>query len=80
VSAGANVLALQRMNGHRGAKQTLDVYADLFDTDLDDVASNLHTAYAPRDVGKRGHTATRRALRLLLRSALICQIARQRRR
>lgn len=51
VSAGANVLALQRMLGHRSAKVTLDVYADLFDSDLDDVASNLDAAYAPETVG-----------------------------
>jgi integrase len=35
VSAGPNVLALQRMLGHRSAKMTLDVYADLFDSELD---------------------------------------------
>jgi hypothetical protein len=52
VSAGVNVLALQRMLGHRSAKLTLDVYADLFDADLDDVATNLHTACAPESVGK----------------------------
>lgn len=51
VSAGANVLALQRMLGHRSAKVTLDVYADLFDSDLDDVASNLDDAYAQKNVG-----------------------------
>ena len=32
VSAGVNVLALQRMLGHKSAKVTLDTYADLFDT------------------------------------------------
>ncbi len=46
VSAGANVLALQRMLGHKSAKVTLDVYADLFDTDLDKLAESLHTSYA----------------------------------
>lgn len=51
VSAGANVLALQRMLGHGSAKVTLDVYADLFDADLDHVATHLHTAYAPEKVG-----------------------------
>lgn len=39
VHAGANVKALQRMLGHASAAMTLDVYADLFDSDLDDVAS-----------------------------------------
>lgn len=46
VSAGVNVLALQRMLGHKSAKVTLDTYADLFDTDLDAVAVNLHAAYS----------------------------------
>jgi integrase len=44
VSAGANVKAVQRMLGHAKASMTLDVYADLFDTDLDDVAANLEAA------------------------------------
>jgi len=52
VSAGANVLALQRMLGHRSAKVTLDIYAELFDCDLDDVASSLDAAFAPETVGK----------------------------
>jgi integrase len=49
VSAGVNVLALQRMLGHKSAKITLATYADLFDDDLDAVAATLHTRYA-RDV------------------------------
>jgi integrase len=44
VSAGANVKAVQRMLGHAKASMTLDVYADLFDEDLDDVAANLDVA------------------------------------
>jgi integrase len=51
VSAGVNVLALQRMLGHGSAKVTLDVYADLFDADLDHVATHLHSAYSPEKVG-----------------------------
>lgn len=47
VSAGVNVLALQRMLGHTSAKMTLDTYADLFDDDLDDVAATLHARYSP---------------------------------
>jgi len=39
VSAGANVKALQRMLGHSSARETLDTYSDLFDEDLDAVAS-----------------------------------------
>ncbi len=38
ISAGANVLVVQRQLGHQSAAITLDVYADLFDTDLDAVA------------------------------------------
>ena len=44
VSAGANVKAVQRMLGHASAAMTLDVYADLFDDDLDGVARALHEA------------------------------------
>ena len=33
---GANVKAVQRMLGHAKASMTLDVYADLFDEDLDE--------------------------------------------
>jgi integrase len=46
VSAGVNVLALQRMLGHKSAKITLDTYADLFDDDLDAVAVALHARYS----------------------------------
>jgi integrase len=45
VSAGVNVLALQRMLGHTSAKMTLDTYSDLFDDDLDAVATALHARY-----------------------------------
>ena len=41
VAAGANVKAVQRMLGHTSAAMTLDVYADLFDDDLDAVANAL---------------------------------------
>ena len=44
VSAGANVKLVQRMLGHASAAMTLDVYADLFDTDLDAVAVELDSA------------------------------------
>ncbi len=46
ISAGANVKAVQRMLGHASAAMTLDTYADLFDDDLDDVASALDQARA----------------------------------
>jgi integrase len=52
VSAGVNVLALQRMLGHTSAKVTLDTYADLFDDDLDAVAVSLHGRYSTANVLK----------------------------
>lgn len=54
ISAGVNVLALQRMLGHKSAKVTLDTYADLFDTDLDAVAATLHARYCPESSGDCG--------------------------
>ena len=47
VAAGANVKAVQRMLGHASAAMTLDVYAGLFDDDLDGVADRLD-ALGPR--------------------------------
>lgn len=44
VSAGANVKAVQRMLGHSSVAMTLDVYADLFDGDLNAVADALDHA------------------------------------
>jgi integrase len=44
ISAGANVKAVQRMLGHSSAAMTLDTYADLFDDDLDAVATALGAA------------------------------------
>jgi integrase len=44
VAAGANVKAVQRMLGHASAAMTLDVYADLFEDDLDHVAERLDQA------------------------------------
>jgi integrase len=46
ISAGANPKVVQRMLGHASAAMTLDVYADLFDSDLDAVADRLDTALA----------------------------------
>jgi integrase len=45
VSAGANVKAVQRLLGHASAAMTLDIYAALFDDDLDDVAHRLDLAH-----------------------------------
>lgn len=60
VSAGANVKAVQRMLGHASAAMTLDVYADLFDDDLDAVAEALDGA-ARRSVDRGLHVAERSA-------------------
>ncbi|WP_096905841.1 site-specific integrase [Dietzia sp. WMMA184] len=56
VSAGANVKALQRMLGHAKASMTLDVYSDLFDSDLDSVADALNQMH--RDCGQDVGTKT----------------------
>lgn len=53
VSAGANVKALQKMLGHASAAMTLDVYADLFDDDLDAVGLALSEARTKSGVGKK---------------------------
>jgi integrase len=52
VSAGANVKAVQKMLGHASAAMTLDIYADLFDDDLEAVATALHNARTQEIVGK----------------------------
>jgi hypothetical protein len=52
VSAGANVKAVQRILGHASAAMTLDIYADLFDDDLEAVATALDKARARESVGK----------------------------
>jgi integrase len=62
VSAGANVKAVQKMLGHASAAMTLDIYADLFDDDLEAVATALDEARARESVGKmwaRPHEPTR---------------------
>ena len=41
VSAGASVKVVQNMLGHSSAAMTLDVYSDLFDTDVDDAAERI---------------------------------------
>lgn len=50
ISAGANPKVVQRMLGHASAAMTLDVYADLFDSDLASVAESVGNA------GKYGRT------------------------
>ena len=41
ISAGANLKVVQRMLGHASAAMTLDVYADLFESDLDSAAQSV---------------------------------------
>ncbi|MHA7287125.1 tyrosine-type recombinase/integrase [Arthrobacter sp. MDT3-44] len=52
VASGANVKTIQRMLGHSSAAMTLDVYADLFDGDLDEVSDALDRAVSQASVGK----------------------------
>jgi integrase len=52
VSAGANVKAVQKMLGHKSASMTLDVYAELFDDDLDGVAIALNNVVSLLSVPK----------------------------
>ncbi|MFJ6170559.1 tyrosine-type recombinase/integrase [Curtobacterium sp. NPDC092190] len=52
ISSGANVKAVQRMLGHASAAMTLDVYADLFDDDLDALADGLDHAARTVVVGR----------------------------
>ena len=58
ISAGANVKAVQRMLGHASAAMTLDIYADLFDDDLNAVSDRLDEAYERSSVGKMWANAT----------------------
>jgi integrase len=48
IHAGANPLVVQRMLGHTSAAMTLDVYADLFESDLDSVAEKVGNLWARR--------------------------------
>jgi hypothetical protein len=41
VSNGANVKSVQRMRGHASAARTLDVYAGLFNDDLEGLADRM---------------------------------------
>ena len=62
VNAGANVKGVQRMLGHADASMTLNVYADLFDGHLDEVADRLDEAFS-RANADSVRTETVRALR-----------------
>jgi integrase len=52
VGAGANVKAVQRMLAHASAAMTLDTYADLFDDDLEAVATALDDRAMRTDVAE----------------------------
>ncbi|NEM92197.1 tyrosine-type recombinase/integrase [Galbitalea soli] len=51
ISAGATILAVQRILGHASAAMTPDVYSDLFDDDLDAVADAWNERARSTDVG-----------------------------
>lgn len=59
VSAGANVKAVQRMLGHASAAMTLDLYADLFDDDLEAVADRLDMLRETARVARSLHEPVR---------------------
>lgn len=52
IAEGATVKGVQAMLGHKSAAMTLDIYASLFPSDLDDVADRLNTAASPRTPGE----------------------------
>lgn len=58
VQSGANVKTVQRQLGHKSAAMTLDVYADLFDEDLDDLSERMGGLLFSQDVGKMWAKAT----------------------
>lgn len=51
VRSGADVKAVQRQLGHASAAMTLDVYADLFDDDLDAVSESMNRLLIDANVG-----------------------------
>lgn len=64
ISAGASVLAVQRMLGHSKPSTTLDVYSDLFDHDLDGVAvsmNDLRAASLRQTKGKAKRTPAKQS-------------------
>lgn len=50
VRSGASVKSVQRMLGHASAALTLDIYAGLFDQDLDDVAARMDALLSPNQI------------------------------
>ena len=61
VASGANVKAVQNMLGH--ATVTLDRYAGLFSSHLDEVAVRVNDLFASTDVQQNANTDTLRPLR-----------------
>lgn len=59
-SADANVKAVQRILSDASAAMTLDVYADLFEDELDIVAGRLDDGLAQTVVGKKWAEAIRK--------------------
>jgi hypothetical protein len=55
-------LALARMLGHRSAKETLETYADLYDTDLDALADVLNQGRAAALEGSTTTVSTNRVV------------------
>ena len=58
ISAGANPKVVQRMLGHSSAAMTLDVYADLFESDVDAVADNISRLWARQVTGNHRDDAS----------------------
>lgn len=52
IHAGANVKAVQRQLGHKSAAMTLDIYADLFDDDLDSLGCEMDAMLAREKCGQ----------------------------
>ena len=52
VRSGANVKAVQRQLGHASEAMTLDVYANLFDDDLDALSAAMPDLLLRENVGK----------------------------
>jgi integrase len=61
IHAGANPLVVKRMLGHSSAAMTLDVNADLFDSDLDTVAENVAKMW-PRQANSHRYSTSKTLL------------------
>ena len=63
VASGANIKAVQNMLGHASATVTLDRYAGLFTSHLDEVADRMDELFASADIQQNTNTASLRPLR-----------------